>query len=69
MLPVINREHFRKTRTNYFYKHLFGISNKNLHNGILNTRAKKGNWYFKYHLVLQIPIGTTNTNWYFQYHE
>jgi hypothetical protein len=21
-LPVISREHFRKTRTNYFYKHL-----------------------------------------------
>jgi hypothetical protein len=23
-LPVISREHFRKTRTNFFYKHLFG---------------------------------------------
>jgi hypothetical protein len=22
-LPVISREHFRKTRTNYFFKHLF----------------------------------------------
>jgi hypothetical protein len=26
-LPVISREHFRKTRTNNFFKHLFGISN------------------------------------------
>jgi hypothetical protein len=23
---------------------------------------KKGNWYFKYQLVLQIPIVTSNTN-------
>jgi hypothetical protein len=29
-LPVISREHFRKTRTIYFYKHLLGISNTNL---------------------------------------
>jgi hypothetical protein len=27
----------------------------------------KGNWYFKYQLVLQIPIGTSITNWYFKY--
>jgi hypothetical protein len=38
-LPVISHEHFRKTRTNYFYKHLFGISNSNLQNGISNTSA------------------------------
>jgi hypothetical protein len=31
-LPVIGREHFRKTRTN-FLKHLFGISKTNLQNG------------------------------------
>jgi hypothetical protein len=71
MLPVISREHFRKTRTNYFYKHLFGISKTNLQNGISNLSALKKaivtsntNWYFKYQLVLQIPIpiGTSNTN-------
>jgi hypothetical protein len=28
---------------------------------------KKGNWYFKYQLVLRIPIGTSNTNWDFKY--
>jgi hypothetical protein len=67
LLPVISREHFRKTRTNYFYKYLFGILNTNLQNGISNTSAAKGNWYFKYQLVLQIPIGTSNTNWYFKY--
>jgi hypothetical protein len=38
-LPVISREHFRKTRTNYFYKHLFAISNTNLQNGISNTKV------------------------------
>jgi hypothetical protein len=38
-LPVIGREHFRKTRTNYFCKHLFGILNTNLQNGISNTSA------------------------------
>jgi hypothetical protein len=41
------------TRTNYFYKHLFGVSTTN--------------WYFYYQLVLRIPIGTSNTNWYFEY--
>jgi hypothetical protein len=54
----------------------------NLQNGISNTSAFKKaigisntNWYFKYQLVLQIPIGTANTkyigtssaDWYFQY--
>jgi hypothetical protein len=78
----MSREHFRKTRTNYFYKHLFGISNTNLQNGISNTSAFKKaigisntncigtlntNWYLKYQLVLQIPIGTSNTNWYLKY--
>jgi hypothetical protein len=38
-LPVISREHFRKTRTIYFYKHLLGISNTNLQNGISNNSA------------------------------
>jgi hypothetical protein len=40
-LPVISREHFRKTRTIYFYKHLLGISNTNLQNGISYTSALK----------------------------
>jgi hypothetical protein len=68
-LPVISREHFRKTRTNYFYKHIFGISNTNLQNGISNTIAKKRrlHWYFKYQLVLRVPIGTSSTNRYFNY--
>jgi hypothetical protein len=80
-LPVISREHFRKTRTNYFYKHLFGISNTNLQNGISNTSAFKKaigisttNWYLECRLVLRVPIGTSstnaigtsNTNWYFK---
>jgi hypothetical protein len=49
-LPVISREHFRKTCTNYFYKHLFGISNTNLKNGISNTQ------------VLKKAISNSNTN-------
>jgi hypothetical protein len=66
-LPVISREHFRNVSTNYFYKHLLGISNTNLQNGILKYyRLKKGDWYFKYQLVLRVPIGTSTTNWYFE---
>jgi hypothetical protein len=65
-LPVISREHLRKTRTIYFYKHLLGISNTNLQNGISNNSAfKKGDWYFKYRLVLWVPIGTLGADWYF----
>jgi hypothetical protein len=33
-----------------------------MQNHISNT-----NWYFKYQLVFQIPIGISNTNWYFKY--
>jgi hypothetical protein len=57
-LPVISRKHFRKTRTNCYFKYqlLFQNSNTNCI-GTSNT-----NWYFKYQLVLQIPIGTSNTN-------
>jgi hypothetical protein len=38
-LPVISREHFRKTRTNYQLVYLCGILNTNLQNGISNTSA------------------------------
>jgi hypothetical protein len=64
-LSVISREHFRKTPTINFYRHLLGISNTNLQNGISNTF--KGDWYVKYQLVLRVPIGTSNTNCYFNY--
>jgi hypothetical protein len=67
-LPVISREHFRKTRTNYFYKHLFGISNTKLQNRISNTSALKGG--ISIPIVtskVQMPIVTSNTNCYFKY--
>jgi hypothetical protein len=59
-LPVISREHFRKTLTIYFYIHLLGISNTNLQNGISNTSA------LKRQLVFQRPIGTLGADWYFE---
>jgi hypothetical protein len=51
-LPVISCEHFRKTRT----------SNTNCYFILTYT-----NCYFKYQLLLQIPIVTSNTNCYFIY--
>jgi hypothetical protein len=33
---------------------------------ILALKKGDGDWYFKYQLVLQIPIDTSNTNWYFK---
>jgi hypothetical protein len=67
-LPVISREYFRKTSVpNTFINTYLIISNVNLQNGISNTSILRSNWYFKYQLVLQIPIGTSNTNWYFKY--
>jgi hypothetical protein len=54
-LPVISRQHFRKTRTIYFYKHLLGISNINLQNG--NGKAigiSNTDWYFGCRLVLRV---------------
>jgi hypothetical protein len=59
-LPVISREHFRKTRTIYFYKHLLSISNTNLQNVISNTSA------LKRRLVFRVPIGTLGADWYFE---
>jgi hypothetical protein len=38
-------------------KKAIGISNTNL------ISTSNTNWYFKYQLVLQIPIGTSNTNY------
>jgi hypothetical protein len=67
-LPVISGEDFRKTRTNYFYKHL---SICKMESQILALKKAIGishtNWYFKYQLVLQISIGTSNTNWNYKY--
>jgi hypothetical protein len=70
-LPVISREHLRNTRTNYFYKHLFGISKAI---GISNTNVlqipigtSNANWYFQCRLVLRVTIGTSSNNWYFEY--
>jgi hypothetical protein len=70
-LPVIGREHFRKTRTIFFYKHLLGISNTNLQNGISNTTALKRRLVFQIpiigcRLVLRLPIGTSGANCYFK---
>jgi hypothetical protein len=70
-LPVISREHFRKTRTIYFYKHLLGISNTNLQNGISNTGALKRRLVFQIpifgcRLVFQLTIGTSGANCYFK---
>jgi hypothetical protein len=61
-LPVINREHFCKTRTNYYEILPCSIFTSNTKIGTSNT-----NCYFKYQLLLQIPIVTSNTNCYFNY--
>jgi hypothetical protein len=71
-LPVIIREHFRKTRTTFINTYLVSqIPICKMESQILALKKAIGisntNWYFKYQLILQIPIGTSITNWYFKY--
>jgi hypothetical protein len=61
-LPVISREHFCKTRANCYEILPCSIFTSNTKIGTSNT-----NCYFKYQLLLQIPIVTSNTNCYFKY--
>jgi hypothetical protein len=61
-LPVISREHFCKTHTNCYEILPCSIITSNTKIGTSNT-----NCYFKYQLLLQIPIVTSNTNCYFNY--
>jgi hypothetical protein len=61
-VPVISREHFRKTRTssnNCYFKYQLLLQ--------IPIVTSNTNCYFKYQLLLQIPIVTSNTNWYFKY--
>jgi hypothetical protein len=53
-LPVISREHFCKTRTNCYEILPYSIFTSNTKIGTSNT-----NCYFKYQLLLQIPIVTS----------
>jgi hypothetical protein len=75
-LPVISREHFCKTRTNCYeilpcsiFTSNTKIVTSNTKIGTSNTKivASNTNCYFKYQLILQIPIVTSNTNCYFNY--
>jgi hypothetical protein len=64
-LPVISREHFRKTRVPTTFINTYLVSQIpicKMESQIL--ALLKGNWYFKFQ-----PIGTSTTNLYFQYPE
>jgi hypothetical protein len=59
-LPVISCEHFRKTRTIYFYGYIkIQIPICKMESQILALKKRR--------LVFQIPIGTSIADWYFKY--